>query len=279
MNRLAVAVVGAAALWGGAHALARRRRVRPTCASTIRMIDGGASETAAFADLNNDRRLDIVSGDAWYEAPAWTKHTIRDINWNGQYVDNFTDLPIDVDGDGFVDVVQFGYFANNIVWMKNPGKAGGAWTVTEIDKGFPTEFALLVDLDNDGQARELLPQFDRAGGAARLVRSGRRRVDQARRQRSQLRPRHRRGRRERRRPQRHPHAAAAGSRRRPTCSRHVDVPRRTGISIRSPRADGSAGTGALRRPRRARPAQPRAGRAVRLHVRASTSTATAATTS
>ena len=127
----------------------------------IQMIDGGASETAAFADVNNDGRLDIISGESWYEAPGWTKHKIRDINWNGQYVDNFTDAPIDVDGDGFVDVVQFGYFSNNIVWLKNPGKGAGPWVPTEIDKGFPTEFALLVDLDNDGKARELLPEFDR----------------------------------------------------------------------------------------------------------------------
>lgn len=127
----------------------------------IQMIDSGASETAAFADINNDGRLDIVSGEAWYEAPSWTKHKIRDINWNGQYVDNFTDLPIDVDGDGFVDVVQVGYFSNNIVWMKNPGRATRPWTATEIDSGFPTEFAQLVDLDNDGKARELLPEFDR----------------------------------------------------------------------------------------------------------------------
>jgi hypothetical protein len=128
---------------------------------SIRMIDGGASETAAFVDVNNDRRLDIVSGEAWYEAPAWTRHKIRDINWNGQYVDNFSDIPVDVDGDGYTDVVQFGYFTNNIVWARNPGKRGGPWTTTEIDSGYPTEFALLVDLDNDGKARELLPEFDR----------------------------------------------------------------------------------------------------------------------
>ena len=28
----------------------------------IRMLDGGASETAAVADVNHDGRLDIVSG-------------------------------------------------------------------------------------------------------------------------------------------------------------------------------------------------------------------------
>jgi len=127
----------------------------------IHMVDGGASETAAIADVNNDGRLDIVSSDAWYEGPAWTRHTIRDINWNGQYLDNFTDVAIDVDGDRYADLVQFGYFSNNITWLRNPGKTGGAWTVTEIDKGFPTEFAQLVDLDNDGKARELLPEFDR----------------------------------------------------------------------------------------------------------------------
>jgi len=159
--KIAVAIVSAAALWGAAHALASAQARPPDIRFDVRMIDGGASETAAFADLNNDRRLDIVSSDAWYEAPAWTRHPIRDVNWNGQYLDNFTDLPIDVDGDGYADVVQFAYFAGNIVWMKNPGTTGGAWTATEIDKGSPTEFAQLVDLDNDGKARELLPQFDR----------------------------------------------------------------------------------------------------------------------
>ena len=125
------------------------------------MIDGGANETAAVADVNKDGRLDIISGDAWYEAPAWTKHKLRDLAWNGQYVDNFSDWPIDVDTDGFVDIVQFGYFSNGFVWLKNPGRGKDGWTVNEIDKGFPTEFAIMVDLDNDGQARELLPEFDR----------------------------------------------------------------------------------------------------------------------
>jgi hypothetical protein len=127
----------------------------------VQMIDGGASETAAFADLNNDGRVDIISGESWYEAPSWTKHRIRGIAWNGQYIDNFTDLPLDVDGDGYVDVVQFGYFSLNMVWMRNPGRGDGPWTSTVIDSGFPTEFARLADIDNDGRARELLPEFDR----------------------------------------------------------------------------------------------------------------------
>ena len=132
----------------------------------VRMIDPGATETTAIVDINKDGRPDIVSGDSWYEAPSWKKHHIRDINFTNNYVDNFSDLPIDVDGDGYPDLVQFGYFSGNIVWLKNPGKNVASpsvkeWETTEIDRSGPTEFAFLVDLNNDGKALEVLPEFDR----------------------------------------------------------------------------------------------------------------------
>jgi hypothetical protein len=63
-----------------------------------------------------------------------------------------------VDQDGFPDVVSVTWFARKISWWKNPGKSSGPWTESEIDTGFPVEFAVLVDLDNDGKALELLPQ-------------------------------------------------------------------------------------------------------------------------
>src|SRR4051794_24867358 len=126
------------------------------------LIDPGANETAAVADINKDGRLDLISGENWYEAPTWKKHPIREINFTGNYVDNFTDIATDVDGDGLTDVVQFGYFSKNIVWLKNPGKNGGSWQMTEIDASGPTEFAFAVDLTNNGAAKDLLPEFDRA---------------------------------------------------------------------------------------------------------------------
>jgi hypothetical protein len=128
-------------------------------------IDGGAAESAAVADFNNDGLLDVVSAESWYEAPGWTRRPIRSIPVSSGYVDSFSDLPLDVDGDGFTDVIQIEYFARRIVWMKNPGRGGGAWTEHAIDAIGPTEFAFLVDLDNDGKADDLLPQFTGAAGA------------------------------------------------------------------------------------------------------------------
>jgi len=127
----------------------------------IHMIDPGYNETAAVADLNHDGKPDIISGDSWYEAPNWTKHHIRDIDYASGYIDNFSDQPLDVDGDGYTDIIQCSYFAHKIIWLKNPGNITGPWKESIIDDAGPTEFAFLVDLNNDGKAQEILPEYDR----------------------------------------------------------------------------------------------------------------------
>jgi hypothetical protein len=138
------------------------------------MIDPGASETAAVADINHDGRLDIVSGEFWYEAPSWQPHRFREIDFRQQYVDDFSDLVIDADNDGYPDIVSVSWFAKKISWWRNPGRnpSGALWKETVIHEGFNVEFAVLADVDNDGKAREIVAQENGTGQAWYEFRNG-----------------------------------------------------------------------------------------------------------
>lgn len=122
-------------------------------------LDLGISETCAIGDFNGDGRPDVFSGEAWYENPTWKKHVVRKLKEYGTYLESLTDLPLDVDGDGKIDIVSSGWHSKRVWWSRNPGKPGVMWQDHTVDEGFPVEFSFLVDIDNDGKAREVLPQF------------------------------------------------------------------------------------------------------------------------
>ena len=122
-------------------------------------LDEGANEPCATADINGDGVPDLVSGENWFEGPRWTKHKFRSLHYTQNYIEDFSDLPLDVNGDGRIDIVSCTWFAKKLWWNENPGKAGGEWKEHLIESGHNVEFAFLVDLDNDGVAAEVLPQF------------------------------------------------------------------------------------------------------------------------
>ena len=128
------------------------------------LIDAGANESAAVADINHDGRLDIVSGENWFEAPAWKKHRLREIGFQNGYVDNFSDMILDVNGDGFPDVVGCAWFSKQMRWFENPRRFDGElaqvlWKEHVVETGFNYELAMQVDVDGDGQALEILPNY------------------------------------------------------------------------------------------------------------------------
>jgi hypothetical protein len=128
----------------------------------------GPSETVAIADVNRDGRLDIISGENWYEqappapgteGPRWIKHKFRDLPYTDFYLEDLSDLAIDVNGDGWVDVVSCSYWSKPLTWWENPGKENKPWVEHIIETRSPVEFAFLVDILNTGKAEQLLPQF------------------------------------------------------------------------------------------------------------------------
>ncbi|MCZ2146582.1 MAG: VCBS repeat-containing protein [Bryobacterales bacterium] len=122
-------------------------------------IDLGANESCTWADVNGDGKPDIVSGENWFAAPRWTKHKFRELPFLNNYIDNFSDHGIDVNGDGRVDIASCSWFSKRLDWYENPGRSKEMWKRHEIDSGNNVEFCFLVDMDNDGRANELLPQF------------------------------------------------------------------------------------------------------------------------
>jgi hypothetical protein len=141
---------------------------------SARLIDPGASETAAVADVDRDGRLDILSGAYWYQAPNWTPYRFRDIGFQNGYLDSFSLMPVDVDGDGWMDVADVSWFGKKIAWWRNPGRAWGPsiWQEQTINGCCNVEFAMLVDVDGDGQSREIVAQENGTGQAWYEVRDG-----------------------------------------------------------------------------------------------------------
>ncbi|MEJ7618033.1 MAG: VCBS repeat-containing protein [Pyrinomonadaceae bacterium] len=134
------------------------------------MLDGGANESVAIADLNNDGKQDVISGENWYSAPLWEKHRLREIPTLNGYVDDFSNFPLDVNADGHVDVIACSWFRKKLFWYENPGRreqqqspAAEFWREHVIESGFNYELMILADVDGDGKAEEIVPNYGSSG--------------------------------------------------------------------------------------------------------------------
>ena len=128
-------------------------------------VDTVRTESCGVADFNNDGKLDIVAGEFIYLAPDWKRIKVREIpstiNDQGKgYANDFANLPMDVDDDGFVDIISVDWFSKSAVWFRNPGKNlsdGKLWEEHLIEKKDNFESAALWDVTGDGKANQIVP--------------------------------------------------------------------------------------------------------------------------
>ncbi len=118
-------------------------------------------EGAGVADFDRDGRLDIFSGDSWYQGPHWARHKVREVpaSPNPHYHQDFGDLPLDVNGDGRMDIVTCTFFGKRLGWVENPPDPRAPWIEHEIDAPGSSETCRLVDIDGDGRL-DLLPAMN-----------------------------------------------------------------------------------------------------------------------
>lgn len=132
-------------------------------------------EACGVGDFNNDGKLDIVALPYLYLAPDFKPVTIceiaGDVGEDGKgYRDDFMNIPLDVDGDGLLDVVTCTWFAKKSEWLRNTGEAGGLWPRNLVEENGNFEAGDLCDIDGDGKHAEILPAvldtvwYERAGG-------------------------------------------------------------------------------------------------------------------
>ena len=83
------------------------------------------NEGCAVADINRDGHPDGVAGMSWYEGPDFRQHPLREMKAFGKdYLENNGDHVMDVDGDGWIDVVAGSFMPREIYWYRNPGAEG-----------------------------------------------------------------------------------------------------------------------------------------------------------
>jgi hypothetical protein len=118
---------------------------------TKQLISSEAFESAGVFDVNNDGIPDIVSGEFWYEGPRFiVKHRIGPVQRVGDYYDDFSTIPVDVNGDGRMDFITGGWWGNTLRWRENLGDAKAEWPEHVIAETGNVETTRAWDVDGDG---------------------------------------------------------------------------------------------------------------------------------
>ena len=94
----------------------------------ITLTNDFISEGLAVGDVNHDGLTDVMAGAFWFEAPEWNRHEIAKgliFNPDTTFSNSFLDFSMDVNQDGWVDLIRFGFPGQEVVWYENPRNIPG----------------------------------------------------------------------------------------------------------------------------------------------------------
>ena len=105
------------------------------------------SEGVAVGDVNKDGRIDILAGCSWFEAPSWKRHdidTFRSFPPKTAYSRSFLNHCMDVNNDGWLDLIVLDFPGLSADWFENPGNKPGYWKKHRLYPNVGNESPLFV---------------------------------------------------------------------------------------------------------------------------------------
>lgn len=122
-----------------------------------KLIDNVSYEAACVFDVDNDGIADIICGEYWYKGPDFKqKFKICDVMPEGEYYDDFSDYGMDVNGNGYMDIITGAWWGETLRWRENPCNSTDEWIVHDVDECGSIETIRYYDIDNCGTV-EIFP--------------------------------------------------------------------------------------------------------------------------